>query len=513
MQFVILLLIFGALSAGAQNAALMQAPDSRLQKGLELFRQERYTEALAEFEAAARAHPSNAAIENVLGITETKLGHIELANRHYQKAIRLDPKSAAAHKNLGFNYLGTKQYAEAETHLKTAVALDRADAFPHLYLAMLYLATARDKEAVEQLEPARPLLANDPAVAFDMAKACLRVGRAGDARALVAPLKLPLARAYELAVLFYSKGLFADSVERFRHVAAASATWSNRFNLAIALVAARQIPEAVSLLEPLAAERPQDANIASLLGSAYEAGGRQKQALEEYERAARADPENPDRYLDYSRLLMDLDRYDESEQFVREGLKTVQDTYALKIRLGSVQMMAARYQEARATFREAIASHPEIPLGYVALARTYFKEGQTEEAARVLTAAREKLPPDFMLEYYAGLMLARLDRGTEATAALEKAIRLNGAVPEPHYELGKLYLGSGRIAEARAEFERTLQLAPQHANAYYQLSRVYGRLGDAAKAREMAARTRELKESQREEALRQQRARLQDYHQ
>lgn len=492
--------------------AAPQAPDPRLQKGLALFQQEHYTEAFVEFEAAARAHPGNAAIENVLGITATKLGRIEQANQHYRRAIRLDPKLAAAHKNLGFNLLNGKQYVEAETQLKTALTLDGADPFPHLYLAMLYLASGRDKDAIERLAPARALLVNEPAVACDMVKACVRAGRAAEGLALAADLEqkaaFSVSQEYELAALLYAKQLYPESVERFRRIAAASNSWGNRYNLAIALTAARQGAEAVKVVEALAAERPQDPNVLSLLGSAYEASDQPRQALDAYQRAVRADPENPDRYLDYSRLLMDLDRYDESEQFVREGLNAVRDTYALHMRLGSVQMMAARYDQARASFHEAIAAHPEIPLGYVALARTYFKEGQDEEAAKVLTAARAKLPPDFLLEYYTGLALSRVDRKAEAAAALEAAVRLNGAVPEPHYELGKVYFATDRIEAARAEFERTIQLAPAHANAHYQLSRIYTRLGQSEKAREMADKTRELKRLQREEGLRAQRARL-----
>jgi protein O-GlcNAc transferase len=513
----VLLLLPGTVWAQARASITLtnEATGGHVQKGLELFRQERYAEALTEFEAELRAHPSNAALENLLGITATKLGRLDEANQHYQKAIRLNPNLAAAHKNLGFNYLTGKQYAKAETQLKAALALEPADPFPQLYLAMLYLATARDQEAVERLAPSRALLENDPVVAFAMAKACLRVGRTSDGQALIAALErrapLPVNQEYELAATLYAKGFYKESVERFRQVAASSGSWTNQYNLAIALLAARQAPEASTLLRALAAQHPQDANVLSLLGSAYEATDQPKLALDAYQRAVRADPDNSDRYLDYSRLLMDLDRYDESEQFLREGLGAVQDTYALKMRLGSVQMMAARYEQARATFQEAISAHPEIPLGYIALARTYFKEGQDEEAAKILTAARDKLPPDFMLDYYAGLALARSQRNQEAAAALERAVRLNNAVPEAHYELGKLYLGSDRLDAARAEFERTIQLAPGHANAYYQLSRVYTRLGDSEKAHAMADRTRDLKRAQREEGLRLQSARFKDF--
>src|ERR1700677_5252569 len=83
-------------------AALGQA-DS-LQRGIELFRQEKYDAALQQFEEARRLQPGNASIDNFIGITETKLGHIDAANQDYETAIRIDPKLAGPHTNLGFNY-------------------------------------------------------------------------------------------------------------------------------------------------------------------------------------------------------------------------------------------------------------------------------------------------------------------------------------------------------------------------------------------------------------------------
>ena len=133
-----------------------------LQRGLELFRQEKYEAALQQFEEARRLQPGNASIDNFIGITETKLGRMDEANKDYETAIRIDPKLAGPHTNLGFNYLSKKQYELAEKQLRTALALDGADPFTHYYLAVLYLTTARDKDALPHIEPAITLLENDP---------------------------------------------------------------------------------------------------------------------------------------------------------------------------------------------------------------------------------------------------------------------------------------------------------------------------------------------------------------
>jgi Flp pilus assembly protein TadD len=71
--------------------------DAAFRKGVELFQQSDYQGALREFEQALRAEPANAAIENALGLTDSKRNRIAEANGHYEKSIRLDPKSADPH--------------------------------------------------------------------------------------------------------------------------------------------------------------------------------------------------------------------------------------------------------------------------------------------------------------------------------------------------------------------------------------------------------------------------------
>ena len=58
--------------------------------------------------------PADASLENFIGITETKLGRIDAANKDYETAIRLNPKLTDPHKNLAFNYLGKGLYELAE---------------------------------------------------------------------------------------------------------------------------------------------------------------------------------------------------------------------------------------------------------------------------------------------------------------------------------------------------------------------------------------------------------------
>jgi tetratricopeptide (TPR) repeat protein len=484
-----------------------------LQSGLALLRQEKYEAALEQFEAARRLRPADASLENFIGITETRLGRIDAANKDYETAIRLNPRLTDPHKNLAFNYLGKGQYELAEKHLKAALALDNADPFVHYYSAILYLDTSRDQEAMVHIKPAESLLANDPIAALLAIKVCLRSNAPGEALKLIQLLErnstLSAEQEYEIAELLNQKQMYAESVARFQRIVEMQpGSWQNKYNLAIALLRAKQPKQAVPLLDAITAEHATDANLLTAIASAYESAGEAQPALDIYQKAIAADPINPDRYLDCTRLLIDLDRYSEATGIIERGIPLVPDDYPLTIRLGAIAMMQGNREKAREAYHKAIAEHPTLALGYVALAQTYMKEGNDQEALKILTEARSVVPRDFALEYVFGLVSLQLGQQQQALAALKSAEELGPTVVEPHFQLGLLYMKLQQWKGAQQEFEQVLKLDPRNAATYYQLSRTYQRLGDTAKAQEMAKQASLLTKTQREDAIKTQELRF-----
>jgi tetratricopeptide (TPR) repeat protein len=286
------------------------------------------------------------------------------------------------------------------------------------------------------------------------------------------------------------------------------ASWQSRYNLAIALLKAKQPKEAIPLLDAITAEHATDANVLADIASAYESAGEAQLALGVYQKAIAADPTNPDRYLDYTRLLIDLDRYDEATRIVKNGLPLVPDDYPLTIRLGAIAMMQGNRDQAREAFHKAISEHPALALGYVALAQTFMKEGNDQEALRILTEARTIVPRDFALEYVFGLVSFQLGLQQQAMDALKAAKEMGPTVVEPHFQLGLLYMKMQQWKGAEEEFEQVLKLDPRNAATYYQLSRTYQRLGETAKAQEMGRQASLLTKTQREDALKTQELRF-----
>jgi len=63
-------------------SSLLQAQSTALDQGVALLREGHFDQALIKLEESHRASPRNATIENLLGITETQLGHPDAAVTH-----------------------------------------------------------------------------------------------------------------------------------------------------------------------------------------------------------------------------------------------------------------------------------------------------------------------------------------------------------------------------------------------------------------------------------------------
>ena len=495
----------------ASLASSLCAQQTAIEQGVSLIRERHFDQALVKLEQAHSAAPRNATIEDLLGITDTQLGQIDDACNHYRNAVRLDPTQAAPHRNLGFNLLSSKDYSHAGSELREASRLDPNDKFAHFYLMSLSLATGHDAEALKEASRAGELPDNDPESGARLIEADLRMGRMDDATGRIERLEkdnqLSSAREFSIAVLLAQHAFYSQAVHCFRRIAMLDRSWENRYNLSIALLYGGKPAEASTLLTALHTERPAHADTLMFLGSSFELQQNIPKALEAYRAALAADPSNPDRTLDYTRLLMDMDRYDEAIQIVETGMGQTSATAPLQLRLGAVEMIKGNYAAAREAFNAALASDPQLDAANVGLAQTYARQANDADAIRILEEARETRPDHYLLEYYFGLLASRLGREQEAIVALERATRLDPMSPDPWYELGKIRQSQQDWPTALQALEHVLALNPQFAPAHYQLSQVCAHLGLDERSKQEAQQTRILVDEQRDQALRKQRER------
>lgn len=454
--------------------------ESSFQAALLAFREDRIPAALEALTDAERAAPEDARVRNFRGLALTRLGRNNEAAGEYREAIRLDPHMEDAYRNLGYLEWTEHRLEEARKLLGQALEIGPDDSFAHYYLGRVELEARRYQQAMLELKRSEVDLPKDPEFVFAVVTGFLSTGDAESAHAMLDRLdlrSLSPPESVQAAAFLTGMKRTGKALELLRGIRGATAKspppWLC-FDLALVHLFAGDdraaIEQATLLIQPPRSTSgsggkgvPAEvvtASAWSLLGIAHAHRRDKEAAVEALRRATSLAPRQEEHWLNLTRELMELSRYSEAVAATHDALTANPDSYALHLRLGAASLGAGRYADAEAVFRDLVTAGDPLATSYVGLAQVLLRTDRASEAVTELAAARERLGPKFLISYFQGLSLNRLNRRTEAAAAFEEAIRLNPQSAEAHLGLGKTDLALGHVTEAIAQLKEALHLNP-----------------------------------------------------
>ena len=490
------------------------AQDDNLQKALTALQNHHLDQALDILTAAEREHSSDARIRNFRGIVLVQLGRNKDAEREYREALRIDPGLEDAHKNLGYLEWTEHNLEDARVHLKQALDLAPDDSFAHYYLGRVQLDAKLYESAFRELDRSSVPRPSDAGFLIQAANGYRALNRQEEARKIVNQLStMPLddGEVVNVAWLLLSTNENDTAISLLNQLSKRQnppcPIWAH-FDLALAYLLNGKYENAMEQAN-MVLKTPQDTGQApskaasawSLVAIAKAHLNQEEAAVNAFRQAAKFDPEREEHWLNLTRELMEQNHYADAISAAREGLNANPKSYALHLRLGAAYLSVDRYQEAENIFRQLADAGDPLPTSYIGLAQVLLRTGRAEEAASELTAASQKLGPNFLISYFQGLALDRAARPAEAIAAFREAIRLNPNSSEAHLGLGKTELALGRISDATAELQKTLRLSPGNMQAQGLLSQAYRRSGDAKTASRYAEQITEAPPSTEKDLL------------
>jgi len=452
-------------------------PDAFAQ-GLLALKQNQFDLALMEFTAAEEQHPSDARIRNFRGIALARLGRSAEAEAEYDESIRLDPRQPEAYRNLGYLAWTMHRLPQADKALHAALNLAPEDHFTRYYLGRVELDEQQYASAVDDLEYDSELWPEDPEFVLTLAAAESTLhgeGRSGTALARAGRLRLNAAQTVR-----YGSLLLANEPDRgievFRKLAnehGDGAPWAE-FDLAVALLVAHRPADAIPHAERLArSESAIQASAWTLLGIAEARADNPDRAVAAFREAARLAPSDEDRWLDLTRELMARRQYDDALEAVRQGLASNPDSYALRLRLGAVDLRSGRYSEAEGIFRDLIAHGEPLATTYVGLAQVLLRTGRAAEAVDELRQGRQRLGDNMVLAYFQGIALDRAGKPEDSEQAFREAVRLAPGSAEAYLALGKSELRLRHVEPAIADLKQVLVLDPPNRQAKRLLAQAF----------------------------------------
>lgn len=222
----------------------------------------------------------------------------------------------------------------------------------------------------------------------------------------------------------------------------------------------------------------------------YLAEGRVAMAIDAYEAAIKADPQDVSNYLILAKLQIYNGDYEDARVNAENALLLDKTRpYALTL-LAWTKSFMGEYLEAEADVRSALDLDPNNAFAHAIYAdilarRVVNNVGELDTIDRAIEMSTRALAldPQLLEAHWArGFVLEITGNYPEAIEELEKAAEINDSIAEIHLALGRNYLAVEEFDQAVFQFTKAYSLNPTDPEPNWYISRVYARIGEFAKA-------------------------------
>ncbi|MFH2203732.1 MAG: tetratricopeptide repeat protein [Elusimicrobiota bacterium] len=218
--------------------------------------------------------------------------------------------------------------------------------------------------------------------------------------------------------------------------------------------------DAVEQFAKAAVADPEDPQAHRLLGVSYYWAGRVDQAEIEIRESLRLEPKSSQGHLLLGIIQAWKGELELAYSSFKRASRIEPERADIQMNLGSMEETLGMYPEALAHFRKAAELDKKHPLYHFQLGMIYRRLGREEEAIDSMRQAIRLFPgfEDAMLEL--GAIYERIGRKTEALRMFEKSVRLKERDSVARFRLARLYLDQGKTEKARAVLREVFHLTP-----------------------------------------------------
>jgi len=436
----------------------------------------RLTDALQALDHAVELDPERADVHVLRGLAHATAGRHELAAAAFGDAASLGPESTTALYGRAQALLALGRLEEARSALQAYSAFERdqqmdatnrsvlpprqrspfrtvqapalmlrrsgtgPEFVPALYLdgfrllergeyqdGLRSLAEAASRDP---LSAAGPASADDPSESLREIQAKLASGQ-GDATL-----------HNDLGEVYFVLGRIDEAHDAFTHAHALDKKLPGpQLNLARVALDRRELQAALSHLRGAVDAEPPSSEAHRMLALALQAEGKRAERIAEFERAIQVNPRDE------------------------------------RLRLALVQALlaAGRWERARATLTEAVATFPHSGQAAYTLAKASADGTETERTLSLGRTALTLGPARGAAAIHAqfGKLYSMLHRGEEAISAYYEAIGIAPNVVDHHFEAGNVLLRQNRLDEALAEFSAAAAIAPRDSVNFEKIAQIH----------------------------------------
>ena len=178
-------------------------------------------------------------------------------------------------------------------------------------------------------------------------------------------------------------------------------------------------------------------------------------------------------HTDLGNSYFSLGRFQEAIASFNEAIRLDPNNYFALGGLGRTYLSEGRYPEGIAAFKKAIRIKPGDANAHTGLGVIYFYDNQYQKAIVVLNEALRLNPNSHLPHHYLGNIHFKSNRNEEATVHLKEAVRLDPNDFWSHLKLGSIYQLTDKYQEAFIHLKEALRIKPHDFLALQSLGLAY----------------------------------------
>lgn len=196
----------------------------------------------------------------------------------------------------------------------------------------------------------------------------------------------------------------------------------------------------------------------SNLARAFARAGHTEQAIVNYQKAMRIDPQNAVVHYNLGSLLGMRGQIEQSKMHLEQAVKLDPDYAEAHSNLGNVYLMLGNVQEASASYRKALELNPGFDDTRFNLGMALLRGKQFKAAAEQFQRVVDKNPGNAEAQFFLGNTLAAEKRMEEAIQRFREVVRLKPDFDDAYIALARALAITGRTEEATQVYQKALAI-------------------------------------------------------
>lgn len=443
----------------------------------------KYAEAQAAAEALIAAVPNDMVSRHLAGDAALYSGAYDAAAGHYTAFIQGLPDLPAGHIGLGNADEMLGRYAEASEAFSHAASILPGCAG---MVMMQARAAAKEGKLDEAVGLYMSVLQNFPetkGAAGEVARLCAVLGRHEDTADAVSYAVSHGESSFDLLKLGADAALALDRIDD------AVAGYTDALNLipgdvqvsaklGHALVLKGESKSALTYLDTVLAERPEDTDILFDKALALVNLGQFKEAEKTLSVLLDADPENLRAMLFLSDIREQQQDYDGMLEICSRYLELIPTNADIIRKVASICLMKGEYEDALSGYTILLDTNPADQITLRLKAEALAALGEYEEAAVICAGILVDRPKDVMVRLTYANALANAGNSEEALKEYAEVVQSDSGNAAALFSYADLLCRMGEYANAISIFDKLIQLYPRNSLAYVQKALASVRIGE-----------------------------------